>query len=322
MVELLTGLFAPKWRTVLEGFKGMLMGNRFAVGWLPSSDVSAAIDAYVRINRAGIRVSAEERALALLSRARPSLLDDLAHFFSLRDTEESVADRRSLLVRESERQMGFAVWMTTVTRYSTLALLGTLGCRWLGTSAIDKNTFGYRLDRVGPDETSVGKKTWARENYATPDDLIQECSARATRALVLVDSVLSEELLLDHRMARPSARALTPLIDLFYRLPESAFEQLRDNRDFRAAVARLLHWTLLAPYIDQPDLEQAGSSTAMASLTGPRPTRKAPISPWGPDDAEWKEKLRQALGRYQSSLLTSGSEDTVCRPSGSGAGCH
>ena len=86
--------------------------------------------------------------------------------------------------------------------------------------------------------------------------LIKECSARATRALVLVDSVLSEELLLDHRMARPSARALTPLIDLFYRLPESALEQLRGNRAFRAAVARLLHWTLLAPYIDQPDLEQ------------------------------------------------------------------
>ena len=182
-----------------------------------------------------------------------------------------MADQRSLLVRESERQMGFAVWMTAVTRYATLALLGTLGRRWLGTSAIDKNTFGYRLDRVGPDETSVGKKTWARENYATPDDLIQECSARATRALVFVDSVLSEELLLDHRMARPSARALTPLIDLFYRLPESALEQLRDNRAFRVAVARVLHWTLLAPYIDQPDLEQL-VLTATTSPTCPRPT--------------------------------------------------
>ena len=170
MVKLLAGLFAPKWMAVFKRFTGMLEGNRFAVGWLPSRDVSAAIDAYVRINRAGIRVHAEERALALLPAHARRLLDDFAHFVSLRDTEEPVADRRSLLVRESERQMGFAVWMTAVTRYSTLALLGTLGCRWLETSAIDKNTYGYRLDRVGPDETAAGKKTWARANYATPDE--------------------------------------------------------------------------------------------------------------------------------------------------------
>ena len=51
----------------------MLAGNRFAVGWLPSSDVSAAIDAYVRINRAGIRVSAEEtRACAPFPRTPES----------------------------------------------------------------------------------------------------------------------------------------------------------------------------------------------------------------------------------------------------------
>ena len=214
-----------------------------------------------------------------------------------------MADRRSLLVRESERQMGFAVWMTAVTRYSTLALLGTLGCRWLETSAIDKNTYGYRLDRVGPDETAAGKKTWARGNYAKPEDLIKECSARATRALVLIDSVLSEELHLDHRMARPSARALSPLIDLFYRLPESALEQLLGNKAFRAAVARLLHWTLLAPYIDQPELEKL-VVTCHDIADGSEADYQSPLPLWGPDDAEWKEQLRQALGRYQSCLLT------------------
>jgi hypothetical protein len=203
-VEQLAGLFESTWRDVFDRFADMLEGNRFAVGWLPSSDVSAAIDAYVRINRAGIRVRAEERALALLSRAHPGLLDDLAEFASLRD-DESVKDQRSLLTHESDRQLGFAVWMSTVTRYSTLALMGTSGRRWLGTSAIDKETFGYRLDRVGPRETAAGKKTWAHD-YAVPRELIQECSARATRALLLVDSVLSKELFLDHRMARPSTR--------------------------------------------------------------------------------------------------------------------
>jgi hypothetical protein len=288
---------------VFRQFRGMFEGNRFAVGWLPPSDISAAIDAYVRINRAGIRVRPEERALALLSRAHSGLLSDLAEFVSLRDASGSVADHRSLLAHESERQLGFAFWMAAVTRYSTLALLGTVGRRWLGTSAIDKDTFGYRLDRVGPNETEAGKRTWARPDYATPGDLIQECTGRATRAIALVDSVLSEELLLDHRMARPSTRALTPLIDLFYRLPESALKQLHHDQAFRAAAARLLHWTLLAPYIDQPDLEQMIVDCHDIS-NGPEADDGAPLPLWGSDDAEWKEQLRRALSRYQSSLRT------------------
>jgi len=300
MVELLQGLFAPQWWKVFEGFKAMLEGDRFAVGWLPSSDVSAAIDAYIRINRAGIRVRIEERALALLSRARSSLLDDLAHFIQLRDGQPESTDHRSLLVHESEREMGFAVWMTTVTRYTTLALMGTQGCRWLGASAIDKSTFGYRLDRVGPSETDVGRRTWAR-SYETAEELVQECAARATQALLPIDSVLSEELWLDHRMARPSTRDLTPLIDIFYRLPESAFQQLYVDKAFRSAIARLLHWTLLTLYIDQTDLQKLilgchGIDTASK-------TKDAPISPWRSDSEQWREELRQALTRYRVSLL-------------------
>lgn len=297
-VEQLAGLFEPEWCPVFDRFADMLEGNRFAVGWLPSSDVSAAIDAYVRINRAGIRVRAEEHALALLSRAHPGLLDDLAKFASLRD-DEPVTDQRSLLTHESDRQLGFAVWMSTLTRYSTLALLGTSGLRWLGTSAIDKKMFGYRLDRVGPRETAVGKKTWARD-YAAPRELIQECSARATHALLLVNSVLSNELFLDHRMARPSTRALTPLIDLLYRLPASALQHLKeDDGAFRAAIACLFRWTLLAPYIDQPDLEQLlidghGIDETLAD--------ERPVPVWGTNGKSWQKQIRKALGRYQSGL--------------------
>ncbi len=301
MVELLTGLFAPEWQVVFDEFKGMLEGNRFAVGWLPPSNVSAAIDAYVRINRAGIRVRVEERALALLSRARPNLLDDLAHFVRLRDGDVTSADSRSLLVHESEREMGFAVWITTVTRYTTLTLLGTLGCPWLGASAIDKDTFSYRLDRVGPEETPVGKQTWARD-YATPDELVQECSARATQTLLLIDSILSEELWLDHRMARPSTRALMPLIDLFYYLPKSAFQHFYRDKAFRAAIARLLHWTLLAPYLDQTDLKQLIVDCHGIAKTSD--TKDGPLHPWDSDGMQWQEQLRQALSRYQATLLT------------------
>ena len=297
MVKRLAGLFEPEWSEDFERFKDMLWGNRFAVGWLPSSDVSAAIDAYVRINRAGIRVREEERALALLSRAWPQLLDALAEFIRQRDGGDAVRDQRALLVHESDRQLGFGFWMNTVTRYAALALLGGTACRWLGASAIDKETFVYRLDRVDPKESEVGRKTWARE-YTRPGDLIGECAQRATSALILVDEVLSRELSLDHRMARPSARALYPLVDLLYRVPAGELERLRkDDPSFRSAIARLLHWTLLAPYIDQPDLEQLIVKIHDSNRAD------APVACWnGGAEAVGKE-LRQAFRRYQQELL-------------------
>ena len=299
MGDRLAGLFERKWLSVFRQFRDMFAQGRFAVGWLPPSDVSAAIDAYVRINRAGIRVRQEEQALALLSRAYPHLLDELAEFIRLRDGHVSAKDGRSLLVHESDRQMGFAVWMRAVTRYSALALLGTTACHWLGSSAIEKDTFGYRLGRVGDSETSAGKKTWARRDYPDPRALVRECSARATRALALVDSLLSQELLLDHRMARPSTWALTPLVELFYRVPDSAFAELDRDSDFRAAVARLQHWTLLAPYLDQTDLRWL-----IGDIHGVRGGyAEQPISPWSLHGAEWRGGLREAISRYQATLL-------------------
>ncbi len=302
MVTCLHGLFSSGWFPVFQRFRGMVDGNRFAVGWLPPSDVSAAIDAYVRINRAGIRVRSEERALALLSRARPNLLDDLAGFTRRRDGDGPVQDQRALLAHESDRQMGFAVWMTAVTRYTTLALLGDYARRWLGVSAIDKDTFSYRLDRVGPNETEAGWRTWARRDYPSPEAVILECTARATSVLVLIDSVLCDELGFDHRMARPSARALYPLIDLFYRVPTADTERLARDTAFRAAIARLLHWTLLAPYIDQPDLEQLivevhGIDEEVACKVS------APLASWEGDAALIDGHLRAAFRQYQSSLL-------------------
>lgn len=300
MISRLVGLVADdKWQPVFNQFRDMLVGGRFAVGWLPRSDVSAAIDAYVRINRAGIRVRQEEQALALLSRAYPRLLDELAEFIRMRDGDLSLEDGRSLLVHESDRHMGFAVWMRTVTRYSALALLGTTACGWLGTTAIEKDTFRYRLGRVGPDETNAGTKTWARTDYADPGELVRECSDRVTRALTLVDSVMSRELQFDHRMARPSMWALTPLIDLLYRVPEPAFKEIEHDAGFRAAIARLLHWSLLAPYLDQADLRRLINDIHGVSNT----YVEEPLSPWSLNDDEWRGELRAALGRYQSTLL-------------------
>lgn len=302
MVACLRGLFTPEWSPVFDRFPGMLDGNRFAVGWLPPSDMSSAIDAYVRINRAGIRVRPEERALALLSRARPAILDDLAEFTRRRDGVGLIEDQRTLLARGSDRQMGFAVWISTVTRFTALALFGDVARRWLGVSAIDKKNFGYRLDRVGENETEAGWRTWARRDYASPEEVIRDCVERATPALVLVDSVLSEELWLDHRMARPSVRALLPVIDLFYRVPAAEIERLANDTGFRSALARVLHWTLLAPYIDQADLEHLIVDTHGIDQEAAAKS-SAPLSCWEGTSTEIDTLLREALDRYQRSLL-------------------
>lgn len=294
-VKQLQELFHWKWRkAVFEGFHDMLLGPRFAVGWLPSRDVSAAIEAYVRINRAGIRVRQDERALALLSRARPQLLDDLARYIQERDKAAGV-DPRSLLSHERNRQMGFTIWMPTVTRYCALALLGTEAARWLETEAIDKKTFEYRLDRVGPHETETGRKVWADE-FKDANDLVERCAGKASAALRLIDSVLSKELWFDHRMARPQVWGLRAVRDLFYRVPESAFRTLDEDHDFRAAFARLMHWALLAPYMDQSSLEHL--ILQVHELTE-KPASAQPVTEWKED---WKDQLRAAMGRLQDVL--------------------
>jgi len=303
LLERLGGLFdAVAWGAVFEGFQRMLDGEWFAVGALPESDVSAAIDAYVRINRAGVRVRAEERALAVLSRARPELLQDLNDYIAGRDGSDTVEDPRTLLTHESDRQMGFEVWMATVTRYVALALLGDSARQWLGVAAIDKSNFTYRLDRVGRrDESDVGKGTWARADYAGPGELIRECAERASQALVLIDGVLSDALYLDHRTARPSARALTPLIDLLYRVPASCIGRLGADTSFRAALARVLHWTLLAPYIDQPALEKLVAD--LHELDEGKTERSPRLGCWDGDADAIDQKVRVALRTYLKSLL-------------------
>jgi hypothetical protein len=301
MIARLSGLLEDTWQPVaFDRFRDMFTGNRFAYGWLPSHDVSEAIDAYVRINRSGIRVRAEEEALALLSRARPELLEDLRAYFALLPGGRQLPDdSRELLTHESDRQMGFGVWMRVVTRYTALALLGRSALRWLEVSAIEKDSFRYYLNRMSPDEKFAVRSAWARPDYQSADELVAGCAERATRALLLVDSVLSAELYLDHRMARPSVRALMPMLDLLYRLPVAAFAEVERDANVRGAVARLLRLTLLSPYLDQADMEQL-----IGACHGPGGEAGGDmrIAPWSAEATTWHDGLRAALGRYQRSL--------------------
>lgn len=295
-IRQLTDLFQPRWRTLFQQFADMLNGTNFAVGWLPDSDISVAIDAYVRINRAGIRVRAEERALALLSRAHPDLLSDLAQYYEQRDGG-TVTDQRALLAHESDRQLGFAMWMTTTTRYSVLALMGTDALRWLDTSAIDKKSYEYRLDRIGPNESENGRKGWAHD-YQDAGELIRESAAKASLALLLIDSLLTEELWLDYRMARPHVWGLKTMLEIFYYLPLQAFTHIQQDKILRQSLAQLLRWNLMAPYFDRASMLQL---TVHVHGFGQKTTRDLQsLNHWGED---WREQLAAAMQRYQQALL-------------------
>lgn len=300
-VQRLAALLDEEWRPVFERFTGMLTGNRFAVGWLPPSDISAAIDAYVRINRAGIRVRPEEQALALLSRARPTLLDDLANFSRRRDGGTGSPDGRALLAHESERHMGFPLWMATVTRFTALKLLGDVARNWLGTTAIDRADFSYRLDRVGPLETPRGKSTWAH-SFDTPGVLIGDAVEQASEALLLLDDILSRELHLDHRMARTQTAALTPLLELFSRVPAGEIHRFREDQTFRAAVAHVLHCTLLHPGIDQPDMESLVLAAHGIDQVAVQAVA-SPLPPFGSDHPGDCDHLHDAIRRSLHRLV-------------------
>jgi hypothetical protein len=301
-IQRLVALFRDTWRPVFERFSSMLTGNRFAIGWLPRSGISTAIDAYVRINRAGVRVRAEEQALALLSRARPTLLDDLATFTRDRDGGIGASSGRALLVHESERYMGFPLWMSTVTRFAALLLLGDGARAWLRTTAIEKDTFSYRLDRVGPTETSSGKSTWARQ-FESPEALIEVAVKQASSALLILDDILSTELYLDHRMARPPGASFTPVLEILSRIPAAEMRELGNDGAFRAALARLLHCMLLHPGIDQADMEALvvtahGIDEASAQL------KASPLPMFGSDRPGDREHLHEAIRRSIHRVVT------------------
>jgi hypothetical protein len=240
----------------LQSFQDMFTGPRFAAGYLPPKEISTAINAYVRINRAGIRVQKEEQALALLSRWDDKLLARLASFIHRRDNPElpidsasdlegSLSSHRSLLVHGSDKQMGFSLWMTTVTRYTALFMSANTARHWHRVSAIDKKSFEGELERFPLD----------RHQYDGPKDLISAAAEQASRALLLIDRIVSDELYLDHRMARMDTGSFLPMLDLLAHLKPEEFRIAESCMEVRKVIARLLHLTMLHPYLDQAEMQ-------------------------------------------------------------------
>lgn len=234
-----------KFRNVATRFESMFTSKHFAVDELPRAEVRQAIAAYVRINRAGMRVQDEERALAVLAKWHNGILNLLAEFTRLRDGEPDVrmeSDARKLLTHSSEKAFGFALWIRTVVRFVVLRVLANTAQQWLGPDAMERWTVGDKFNQFSEPEAK---------------NVITEAARHAGDALLLVDSLLSNELGFDHRMARPSTRALIPVLDVFAHIEPDELKTLRNTTvgsDLRALLARVIHLTMLHPYLDQAEL--------------------------------------------------------------------
>ncbi len=277
----------------LAKFPAMLDGPRFAVGSLPRTELGAAITAYVRINRAGVRVQPEEQALALLTRWDESLLDHLGEFCKERDgAKEAADDQRALLSHETGKQMGFPLWMATVTRYTALISLAKTAHHWLGVSAMDKQTFVDELER------------WPKRKrtYQDQKELICTAAQQASGALLLIDDILANELWLDHRMARRDANTLQPMLELLSHASAGDLAVMKENGQLRSALARLLHLTMLHPHLDdgeKQDLCDAIHEPSTSSTDGTRTIWRVAAGDGRPNPAG---DFGMALRRYVESL--------------------
>jgi hypothetical protein len=261
-------------RDVLGRLHALFRKELFAVGRLPPSDLPAAVAAYVRINRAGVRVTAEERAMAVLIRLYPPLLDRLGDFLHRRDAREGDrGDVRAALAHASDKTFGFGLWMQVVARNVVLAEFGRVGVRWLGAEVLERWTVKQRLDATTDDDATRARFGRAVEH--------------ASEALLLLDQLLSRELYFDHRMARPDVRQSWPTLELFARLDRSALGAIAADDDARAALAHVLHLTMLRGYIDQGDMQALCDAIHGVAL---------------PEGAPWRAQLAVLLRHVLAAL--------------------
>lgn len=233
-------------RAVLLKLAGVFRGRRFAVDSLPDCGIKDAIGAYVRINRAGVRVRAEERAMAALAARDRDLLGRLAVFVQKRDDDPSKVFDRTMLAHSAEKSFGFSLWMGTVARYAMLRCRPQSALLWTAPQDVERVTIVDALDR------------WPDDRYGqnqSVDLMLAETAEQATEALVLIDSLMSRELYLDHRMARPPTASCMPIIEALSRIPAATIREINSDPGARRKIARLLHLTLLHPYLDRADQE-------------------------------------------------------------------
>ncbi len=238
----LRALFQRPFLDALKPVFSMYVEEQFAVGFLPDTEVEDAIEAYVRINRSGVRVQAEERAFAMLTRWYPPLIEELGRFMLSRDRGAALDDPRELLIHHADRTFGFSLWMRTVVRFAVLRILPKTALHWLSADAIERWT----------------TTDWLARSTDKAVETIRDAAERASSSLLVIDRLLSHYLFLDHRMARPDTRSVLPLLEVLSRVNPAELNGLLEGRDTRVelCLARILQWTMLHPYLGQGELER------------------------------------------------------------------
>jgi hypothetical protein len=253
------GLFAdPKLKATQEALWGLFKAPQFAKAPMPAgSSFDEAVATYVRINRAGVRVTAEERALATLSRYVENLPGKMAAFFALRDlpdearatamaswrsekaqrlsrgVSQQVMNQRAGLRHTAARAFAFDLWMRVVTRFLVLRLLPATGRRWTDMKALEKWSMLAALERH--DETPALQPPRGRAGVS-----LSEVVERATAAVLLVDDIFARELFFDDRMQRPELESTVLVFEYLSAFSTGRLLEIYAARTDRQRIADML----------------------------------------------------------------------------------
>lgn len=250
---------------VRRKLKQLVNGQWFAAGYLPGSNShSEVVEAYTRINRAGVRVRLEERAYADLMRRSSGVAGELRSYSrrhaaklwpqpadSAALTEADMKDRW-WLEHAAERSFGFTLWIRTVVRALVLTHCeaSANGSGWQGPEALERPSLRGAIDKAVVNWAQDGV---ADESKRAPHPVEAACKV-ATDVLLLVDEVLAEQVGLDNPMGLPDTRFLMPVIDLLLRHRELLGLEGPAARSRDEVLGQLLLWLACHRYINGPQL--------------------------------------------------------------------
>jgi hypothetical protein len=193
---------------ILEQVRAMRSRQLFAVHLLEESAtehrLSDVVRLYNRINSAGRRVEAEERAYAMLVVQAPSTEKCLREFFASVHRDPSAATtvtHDDLLRRRQERAFGFKLFVRTFVQVATYHLRFSIGTSAFSFDLLASPTFRDRLD----DPTN-----------AKAFDEMLVCTKEV---LTFVRAVLQEHLHCDDLQMLPETSSLWPVVQMLVRFP-------------------------------------------------------------------------------------------------------
>jgi hypothetical protein len=180
-----------------------------------SGDFAEVVRVYNRINSAGKRVDAAERALATLSALNKDTSSRLKNMFDLvhRTTQEEPArlERDMVLRRQRERSLGLQFFMRVFIQTC---------CHHMRLPVESSSTAFEAIDREQLKDSlrTASDKKW---------DTLWE---RATCTAECIARVLRDELFCDDFRFVPDAASLMPITQLLLRFPELAGKPSQDGR--------------------------------------------------------------------------------------------